>query len=93
MSFSKSRIFLSARAHTGLRSRQRHDCGGGFSEPKSGLSQIKCGFNQIDKGMEKAGLVRVEGEVRVRVNGIVGRLLLSGLPCRRRAWYERARDT
>jgi len=42
--------------------------------------------------MEKAGLVRVEGEVRVRVNGTVGRLLLSGLPYLRRAWYGQARD-
>ena len=36
-------LSFSTSTRTGLRSRQRHDCGGGHSEPKSGLSQIKCG--------------------------------------------------
>ena len=36
-------LSFSTSTRTGLRSRQRHDCGGGFSEGKSGLCQIRCG--------------------------------------------------
>lgn len=36
-------LSFSTSTSAGLRSRQRHDCGGGHSEPKSGLFQIKCG--------------------------------------------------
>jgi hypothetical protein len=39
---------LSFSTRTGLMSRQRHDCGGGLREPKSGFFQIRCG-SQSDR--------------------------------------------
>jgi hypothetical protein len=63
-------------------------CGGGFRLIKSGFKSNPSvdSIKSIRASLVIAGLVRVEGEVRVvvRVNGT------TCLPCRRQAWCELA---